>query len=510
MQFVDSILYRHITKADFLNIEWVKKPSGGGGQTYIDLSGVDKEVIKNFFIDTAAEIDEEATKVDAEGFEWPAYKVPIRPLGHSEKEFINLDVRSAAKGIFRNYRIKNQAITQNRHIAWKPELGFPTIIGDRFQPGNNYSSADLDPAVDELFTQLVIFIIKTKAGHFYSGFILDGVIPDGWPTDVGLEQIISKKGSGVVHPTSLLEVNPNVSAESALTVSEVKEYSQQSFFNDVFMAEDSYRQIVSLLKRKKNIILQGSPGTGKTFAAKRIAYSLMGAKDDSCICSVQFHQNSSYEDYVVGFRPNSEGEFRPTPGTFKKFFDEAGQRPEENFYLIIDEINRANISKVFGELLMAIEADHRGEILELPVGDDLQISVPPNVYIIGMMNTADRGLALIDYALRRRFAFVEMRPALELPNFEQFIASKGSPELLSLVKAVSELNAEIEEDPSLGSGFMIGHSYFCSPGSVDRETVKSIVEFELVPLIREYWFDQPALATQKIETLMQAIAVSDE
>lgn len=507
MQFVDSILYRHITKADFLNIEWVKKPVGGGGQTYIDLSGVDKEVVKSFFLDSNAEIDAETSKVDNEGESWPGFRVPVRPLGQKETDIVNIDVRSAAGGMFRNYRIKNQTIIQNRHTAWRSEVGFPTIIGEKYQPGNNYSGPEVDKAVESLFSQLVIFIVKTKLGRFYSGFLMNGILPPDWPANVGLEEITtSKKGSGVVHPTSLLQVSPDLPTESSLSVSDASPYSRDRFFSEVFMAEATYNNVLELINRKKNVILQGSPGTGKTFAAKRIAYSIMGAIDHSCICSVQFHQSSSYEDYVVGFRPNRNGEFHPEPGTFTKFFATAAERPEENFYLIIDEINRANISKVFGELLMAIEADHRGEVLELPVGDNLTIAVPPNVYIIGMMNTADRGLALIDYALRRRFAFIEMRPALELDVFTKYLASKNSPSLTALVDAVREINVQIEEDPSLGSGFLIGHSYFCVDGPVTSDVARSIVEFELAPLIREYWFDQPSIASEHVDRLMQAVA----
>ena len=290
-------------------------------------------------------------------------------------------------------------------------------------------------------------------------------------------------------------------------------YDRKSFLSDVYISEDDYDTICALLKRKKNIILQGPPGTGKTYAAIRLAYSLMKVTDNSCVLNVQFHQNSAYEDYIVGFRPDKSGNFRPVLGTFAKFFYEAAkpEHKQEKFYLIIDEINRANISKVFGEMLMLIESEHRNEELSLPGLDGVLIKVPDNVYIIGMMNTADRGIALVDYALRRRFAFYTMMPALDNPKFIHDIESYGNDKLLRLVDAVRHLNKFIaEDDPTLGPGFCIGHSYFCFPKGVEPTDadVKAIVDYELVPLLREYWFDPTDKDTleEQIGKLKESIA----
>lgn len=276
-------------------------------------------------------------------------------------------------------------------------------------------------------------------------------------------------------------------------------YSKEAFLRDVFVSEDDYDAMRALLLRKKNLILQGAPGTGKTFAAKRLAYSIMEATDDSCIKYVQFHQNSSYEDYVVGFRPNHDGGFDSVPGILTNFFSLACEESHscEDFFLIIDEINRANISKVFGELLMLIEADHRGDELTVP-GLLRPLRVPKNVFIIGMMNTADRSLAVVDYALRRRFAFFSMHPALDDPKFIAEISSYNNEKLISLVSAVREVNVDIENDPMLGSGFCIGHSYFCFSNEKPTDSdVRSIVEYELIPLLREYWFDPADSETLK-------------
>ena len=283
-------------------------------------------------------------------------------------------------------------------------------------------------------------------------------------------------------------------------------YTSTDFLDEVFLRPEDLEQMLGLLRRKKNLILQGAPGTGKTFAAKRLAYALMGETDDSRVEVVQFHQSTAYEDVVVGLRPTAEGGFAAAEGVFARFCRRAAADPGRDYVFIIDEINRANISKAFGELLMLIEAEHRGEALRLPVSGEL-LSVPKRLHIIGMMNTADRGLALIDYALRRRFAFFEMRPALDHPGFLRHVEAVGSSRLEALVDVVRRLNQRIAEDEALGPGFQIGHSYLCLPagnpensGGMDAD-VTSMVRYELEPLVREYWFDNPAAMDESIHEL---------
>ena len=288
-------------------------------------------------------------------------------------------------------------------------------------------------------------------------------------------------------------------------------YTSADFLNEVFLRPEDLEQMLGLLRRKKNLILQGAPGTGKTFAAKRLAYALMGQTDDSRVEVVQFHQSTVYEDVVVGLRPTAEGGFAAAEGVFARFCRRAAADPGRDYVFIIDEINRANISKAFGELLMLIEAEHRGEALRLPVSGEL-LSVPKRLHIIGMMNTADRGLALIDYALRRRFAFFEMRPALDHPGFLRHVEAVGSARLEALVDVVRRLNQRITEDEALGPGFQIGHSYLClpaagpeNPAGTDAD-VTSVVRYELEPLVREYWFDNPAAMDESIHELESVLA----
>lgn len=295
---------------------------------------------------------------------------------------------------------------------------------------------------------------------------------------------------------------------------EIKDsYTKEKFLNEVYMSEEKYDTLVALLERKRNVILQGAPGVGKTYAAKRLAYSMLGAVDKEKVKMIQFHQSYSYEDFIVGFRPSDKPnvQFEKTYGVFYKFCKEAAKDtdPKSKYFFIIDEINRGNMSKIFGELLMLIEKDKRGQELQLLYSNEL-FSIPKNVYIIGMMNTADRSLAVIDYALRRRFAFVEFEPAFEgnSKSFEQLKNSIENPNYLKLVNKIIELNHEIESDTSLGKGFRIGHSYLIpeNPDDVDDVWLENVIDFEIVPLLEEYWFDETDRLEDWKNTLKEVIS----
>lgn len=264
-------------------------------------------------------------------------------------------------------------------------------------------------------------------------------------------------------------------------------YTKEDFLKQVYMTEERYDTLVALLKNKKNLILQGAPGVGKTFAAKRLAYSMMGEMDDSRIEFIQFHQNYSYEDFIMGYKPQEEG-FKLTNGIFYQFCMNAANHPVKEYFFIIDEINRGNMSKIFGELLMLIEKDYRGTKATLAYSGTA-FSVPKNLYIIGMMNTADRSLAMIDYALRRRFSFFEMEPGFNSDGFKAYQASLQNETFNALIEQVIDLNREIKMDDSLGEGFRIGHSYFCGQETCTEEWMKSVVYYDIIPMLQEYWFD---------------------
>lgn len=270
----------------------------------------------------------------------------------------------------------------------------------------------------------------------------------------------------------------------------INKYTKEDFLNDVYVTDTKYDRFVSVLKKKKNIILQGPPGVGKTFAAKRLAYSIMEEKDDDRIEFVQFHQNYSYEDFMLGYKPCENG-FEMKYGIFYQFCQKASNHPDKDYFFIIDEINRGNMSKIFGELLMLIESDYRDNKIKLAY-NGLDFSVPQNLHIIGMMNTADRSLALIDYALRRRFSFFTVEPGFDAEGFKKYQQKLNSPVFDKLIDRIKDLNDEILKDDSLGSGFCIGHSYFCNLDTCTNEVLLDIVDFDILPMLNEYWFDEPS------------------
>lgn len=279
-------------------------------------------------------------------------------------------------------------------------------------------------------------------------------------------------------------------------------YTKADFLAEVYMTENKYEAIVNLLRNKKNIIFQGAPGVGKTFAAVRLAWTMMGGKNEDRIAFVQFHQNYSYEDFVMGYKPVKDG-FELKEGLFYQFCKKSERQPDKEFFFIIDEINRGNMSKIFGELLMLIEKDYRGKEIALSYNGE-SFSVPENLYIIGMMNTADRSLAMIDYALRRRFSFIDMEPAFDSDGFTKYQKQLSNEKLDSLIKRVKELNTEIAGDKSLGKSFCIGHSYFCGQDNCTDEWLRSIVEYDIIPTLSEYWFDDDG-KKEKWENILRGV-----
>lgn len=296
------------------------------------------------------------------------------------------------------------------------------------------------------------------------------------------------------------------------TNKKAQSYKKDDFLSDVFMSEENFTRLKQLLERKKNVILQGAPGVGKTFTAKRLAYAMMGEKDESRIESVQFHQNYSYEDFIMGYKPNEQS-FSLQHGIFYEFCRRAGNDPSRAYFFIIDEINRGNLSKIFGELLQLIEADYREKAIRLAYSRDELFAVPENLYIIGMMNTADRSLAMIDYALRRRFSFFDMTPGFDTEGFARYSRTIASPYFDKLVNAVKEVNSDILKDDSLGKGFLIGHSYLIQPvygddrdeNLFDFDTTESIIEYDLIPLVSEYWFDNESRRIAAIDKLRNVL-----
>jgi 5-methylcytosine-specific restriction enzyme B len=302
---------------------------------------------------------------------------------------------------------------------------------------------------------------------------------------------------------------------AVVRVADAPTFSLDDAVAGLFLPRTEFESIVAALRGKKNVVIQGAPGVGKTFIAHRLAYTLLGQKDRARVKMVQFHQSYAYEDFVQGYRPREDGGFHRRDGRFFDFCNDARRDLARPYVFIIDEINRGNLSKIFGELMMLIEHDKRGSEWAIPLTysekQDPLFSVPENVHILGLMNTADRSLALVDYALRRRFVFFTLQSQFESEQFRDHLVQLGTPgELIQhIVERMGELNRSICDDQeNLGPGFAVGHSFFCHvprpfPDSQDAWSGwhANVVDREIAPLLREYWFDDPDSAEDRIRRL---------
>lgn len=292
-----------------------------------------------------------------------------------------------------------------------------------------------------------------------------------------------------------------------LPTSPEEPYSIDDACQELFISREAILGVLDLWRRKKNMVLQGPPGVGKTFCAKHLAYALLGKKDPLRVGWTQFHQSYSYEDFIEGFRPREQGGFELRKGLFLDFCMRAQTDPDQSYVFVIDEINRGNLSKILGETLSLIESDKRGQLTSRLAYSKQEFGVPPNLFILGLMNTADRSLAVVDYALRRRFVFYDLQPEFGSDNFVGLLKEKGvSPAMIKQIqRRVGHLNARILADTrNLGQGFEVGHSFFCPTENVVDEVrwYSDVVQFEIAPLLREYWFDSPKDAHESIQTLL--------
>jgi MoxR-like ATPase len=289
-------------------------------------------------------------------------------------------------------------------------------------------------------------------------------------------------------------------------------YTLKHALEQLFVAESDLERFLELVKYKKNLVLQGPPGVGKTFVAAELAYVLLGAKDETRLKRVQFHQSYAYEDFVRGYRPAEGGGFAFRDGPMFTFSERARNDPKRPYVMIIDEINRGNLSKILGELMLLVEPDKREpkwavELAYAKPGEP-PFWVPPNLHIIGTMNTADRSIALVDYAMRRRFVFATVQPAFEQGRFRTFLETRGvAPPLRDkLVARIVDLNKAIASDArNLGAGYVIGHSYFCQrdpQDAYDEAWYARIVRYEIEPLLHEYWAESPDKVKKAVEALL--------
>ncbi|MFK4296572.1 5-methylcytosine-specific restriction protein B [Arthrobacter sp. GAS37] len=278
-----------------------------------------------------------------------------------------------------------------------------------------------------------------------------------------------------------------------------------------FLPPETLQEMLDRWHNKKNLILQGPPGTGKTWLARRLAQALIGTKDlRSAIRAVQFHPNASYEDFIRGWRPGPDGQLALVDGPFLEMVEHANAAPELPHVLLIEEINRGNPVQIFGELLTLIEAGKRSprEALHLayPRASDETVHVPSNLYIIGTMNLADRSLAIMDLAFRRRFGFISLEPAVNDIWIDWVHANFNVPkaELKNIQLRFATLNQTIADDPNLGSQFMLGHSFITPTAEIDsfRDWFEAVVATEISPTLDEYWFDNTDKARSVCQELL--------
>lgn len=357
----------------------------------------------------------------------------------------------------------------------------------------------------------------------YSRFGEDGYPVHSFP-DLSLVSWMYK--DPIDEPETTVDVGGGV-AEDQATEGEVREafqmaapivpYSVDDILKDgCFLDRDELDRLLDRFRTKKNLILQGPPGTGKTWLAKRLAFALMGQKDESKVRPVQFHPNLSYEDFVRGWRPTGEGKLSLADGIFMEAIKAASKDPSSKVVVVIEEINRGNPAQIFGELLTLLEAGKRtpNEALELcyPDADGKRrpVHIPENLYVIGTMNIADRSLALVDLALRRRFAFVGLEPRLG-PVWRDWVVQECAVDpalVVDIEHRIAALNDQIAADARLGKPFRIGHSYVTPAHKLEagdtKKRFRQVVETEIGPLLDEYWFDAPDEAQKACARLLQS------
>ncbi|MBC8083651.1 MAG: AAA family ATPase [Hymenobacter sp.] len=428
----------------------------------------------------------------------------LRALRQLDREGPRMPLSTVYDLVYRGRRYAPRAVAQlaYRLATAAPEAAWPLPAG-----------APTNRVLEQLD-----FTIATKRPTLENSPLLDG--------DVAAQEAMQELHTGITREKPPRNRRPAPAAPAADTATEslsaahepapsyallpARPYDRPTALAELFIPESQLDAALAALHRRRNLILQGPPGTGKTFLARRLAWLVLGTTDAARVELVQFHPSYSYEDFVQGFRPDAHGVFRLRDGVLPEFCRRAALDPARPYFLLIDELNRGNLSRIFGELLLLLEADKRGPAyaLRLPYtpADAPRFFVPANVFVIGTMNLADRSLAPLDYALRRRFAFVALSPEFG-SRFQEFLAARGVPPPVveRLVARLTDLNRTIADDPELGPDFRIGHSYFCQPPTAPAAAnawLTLILEQEIAPLLDDYWLDQPAKAAQQKKRLL--------
>lgn len=278
-----------------------------------------------------------------------------------------------------------------------------------------------------------------------------------------------------------------------LAVKKPEPYPKERFLDETYMSPAKYNEICEIIRTKKSIIIKGASGVGKSFISDRLAFSLLGEKDKQRVSVVQMNKCFSDQDRQNDMLEYEGNDFPLTEGCFLEFSKKAVADSRNDYYFIIDDINRDNLNKVMGDLILLFKRDQVSNQFKRPKKFSVEnFYIPENIYIIGMMNTADKGMILLDQTLQRHFNFVEIEPAFDCDKFLEYIEDKKNNKLKNLVSEVQAINLEIEEDQSLGRGFKIGHGHFCNLNDVSDGDLLMITTFGIIPKIEEYWGDEEA------------------
>ncbi len=302
--------------------------------------------------------------------------------------------------------------------------------------------------------------------------------------------------------------------EDDLIIDEVPQgelYTVDAFAQDTFLDDSVIKQLEFLLRDKRQLIFFGPPGTGKTWIAKKFAKYWVDSAPElgGEVRTIQFHPSYAYEEFMEGIRPESveiadgrhEIAYPVRAGVFREFCDKARAQPQRRFMLIVDEINRGELPRIFGELMYLLE--YRQEVIALPYSKQ-SFSIPQNVFILGTMNTADRSIALVDHALRRRFHFFKLVPSPEI--LRSYLEATNQLEMIWAADLLDEVNRQLESD-GIEWHLHVGHSHFMRP-ALDETQVRMTWRHSIMPTLEEYFYRQPErLGAYQIDSLLEALGV---